>query len=370
MKVLVSGCFEILHGGHIDFFKQASNDGKDELSVVIAGDETISKLKNRVALIPVEHRKLIIENLSFVKEVFIADYPNNPVFNFAEIFKNGDYDALISTSDDKFAKDKKEFCESLGKKYYCLEKTPNGYGTSTTTIRESLKKSKTYRLRVDFAGAWLDSPNCHNEDSFMVNCTVDIPVSVNQWDVEIEAGLGGSTAYYWLNNRSAYETEKGWQDPVVIEETGLCSWRAFPKSKIKETSFLEHKVNPRFLEGKMALIYTGKKKPQTDSINFERDLELMAQAGCIGNEGVRQMSIPILQLAIDTHYRAQLDEGMKPLPFFKNSKRKYCGSGHGGYAVYLFNEESDREKFLDEYKDAFPVEPYIRKQGELFEGDI
>lgn len=45
-KVMVFGTFDILHPGHLNFFKQAKKYG-DYLIVVIGRDETVKKIKGR-----------------------------------------------------------------------------------------------------------------------------------------------------------------------------------------------------------------------------------------------------------------------------------------------------------------------------------
>ena len=43
-KVLVSGCYDLLHGGHIAFFKEAAGYG--DLYVSVGSDENIQLLKD------------------------------------------------------------------------------------------------------------------------------------------------------------------------------------------------------------------------------------------------------------------------------------------------------------------------------------
>ena len=45
MKVFVSGCFDMLHSGHVAFFKEAAQYG--EVYVGIGSDRTIEELKGR-----------------------------------------------------------------------------------------------------------------------------------------------------------------------------------------------------------------------------------------------------------------------------------------------------------------------------------
>ena len=44
-KVFVSGCFDMLHSGHVAFFEEAATHG--DLYVGIGSDRTISDLKGR-----------------------------------------------------------------------------------------------------------------------------------------------------------------------------------------------------------------------------------------------------------------------------------------------------------------------------------
>ena len=44
-KVFVSGCYDMLHSGHVAFFEEASGYG--DLYVGIGSDKTIRDLKNR-----------------------------------------------------------------------------------------------------------------------------------------------------------------------------------------------------------------------------------------------------------------------------------------------------------------------------------
>lgn len=46
VKVFVSGCFDMLHSGHVAFFQCAAAYG-DELYVALGSDETVFDLKGR-----------------------------------------------------------------------------------------------------------------------------------------------------------------------------------------------------------------------------------------------------------------------------------------------------------------------------------
>lgn len=70
-KVLVGGCFDILHYGHVHFLKNARKLG-DYLVVILESDIRIKKIKG--SLRPIhnqDQRKETLEALSFVNEVII-----------------------------------------------------------------------------------------------------------------------------------------------------------------------------------------------------------------------------------------------------------------------------------------------------------
>lgn len=68
-KVLVGGCFDLLHYGHIEFLRQAKALG-DHLVVALESDENVRHMKGDSRPIHAqEQRKKMLEALSFVDEV-------------------------------------------------------------------------------------------------------------------------------------------------------------------------------------------------------------------------------------------------------------------------------------------------------------
>ncbi len=52
---------------------------------------------------------------------------------------------------------------------------------------------------------------------------------------------------------------------------------------------------------------------------------------------------------------------MQELPSIAGAiAQKYCGGGHGGYALYLFEEASDRDAAVSQNDEMMAVEPYSR----------
>ncbi|GAG15681.1 unnamed protein product, partial [marine sediment metagenome] len=135
--------------------------------------------------------------------------------------------------------------------------------------------------------------------------------------------------------------------PVIIQETGLCVWRSGKRP------VLEIKVNPSYLRGKMALYWTGKQHVTRDLADLDRDYDLLVKGSRIARDAVFENDFDKLCEAVQVTHEVQLKEGMKELPDLGEKARKYCGAGHGGYAVYFFDERPI-------LKDLLEIEPYIR----------
>ena len=68
-KVFVSGCYDLLHSGHVEFFRQAADYG--DLYVGIGSDKTILQLKGHKTLYPEQERLFMVKAIRYVKEAYI-----------------------------------------------------------------------------------------------------------------------------------------------------------------------------------------------------------------------------------------------------------------------------------------------------------
>jgi cytidyltransferase-like protein len=68
-KVFVSGCYDLLHSGHVAFFKEASQLG--ELYVGIGSDATIHDLKGRDTVNSQEERLYMVKSVRYVTGAWI-----------------------------------------------------------------------------------------------------------------------------------------------------------------------------------------------------------------------------------------------------------------------------------------------------------
>ena len=356
-KVFISGCYDILHGGHIQFFKEARALG-DHLTVCFASDNVLWDHKKRRTSIPQDHKFALMTSLDIVDQVVIGDCDELGL-DFKHHFLKIRPDILAVTEDDQYGDAKRALCAEVGAEYVVLPKTPPQFTpVSTTSIVRNIRTPAYAPLRVDFGGGWLDVPRYAREGSYIVNCAISPLVSLTDWGYEQQAGLGGSGAWALLNGNDGVESELnlgvGWQDPAIIRETGVCVWRS------GEKPVLEFKRNGDFLRGHMAVHYTDIPHDTPGNADNDRDYDLIDQAGRVANEAVMEGSVSKLGLAVTLSYEAQLKEGMLELPEAQGCVgRKYCGGGWGGYALYLFHSTEDRDIFVASANCNRPVEPYI-----------
>ena len=128
-KVFVSGCFDLLHSGHIAFFQEASAFG--DVYVAIGSDKTVFDLKGRAPVNNEDERLYMIKAVSCVKDAFISN--GSGVLDFVDELKYLKPDILIVNEDGNLPS-KKDLCAQLGIEYKILKRTPHeGLAPRSTT---------------------------------------------------------------------------------------------------------------------------------------------------------------------------------------------------------------------------------------------
>ena len=108
-KVLVSGCFDILHSGHIAFLEKAAEFG--DLYVCIGSDANVRLLKGHSPHFSQEERLYMLQAIRFVKDARIAS--GSGLLDFEDDLKTIQPHVLIVNSDGSLT-EKKELCEKNG----------------------------------------------------------------------------------------------------------------------------------------------------------------------------------------------------------------------------------------------------------------
>lgn len=137
-KVFVSGCFDVLHSGHIAFLEEAASYG--DVYVSIGSDATVMALKNRKTMYTEDERKYMLEAIRFVKKVYIGP-DTGKILDFAPLLDEVKPDIFFVNADGT-SDDKKAFVESKGIRYVTSARVPHGNlpERSTTSIRQTIGK--------------------------------------------------------------------------------------------------------------------------------------------------------------------------------------------------------------------------------------
>lgn len=356
--VLVSGTYDILHAGHVRFFQDAKALG-DELVVVIPTDEVVRKMKGRAPYLSAAHKAVIISELWPVDKVMIGgDTP--PELNFCSIMQQIKPAVLAVTADDKFREVKEAACQLTGTQYVQLPKTGAIDGTCSTELRQKIMAPAATPVRVDLGGGWFDVPAMSRATARIVNCAITPMMSLNEPFYKPGGGIGGSAAWALLHGCDPVEADlasgAGWQDPAVIQETGLCVWQSgvVPRLILKAPG--------NILMGRMTLKWTGTPHSTPELVDKPRDYAMIEAAGIAAEFAVRTDDYAKLCRAVSLTYSAQMSEGMAPIHAGRGCKAmRYCGSGWGGYILRMYDMLGDREHALEQDPDMIAIEPYIKE---------
>jgi cytidyltransferase-like protein len=150
-KVFVSGCFDILHSGHIAFLKEASQFG--DLYVGLGSDKTIFELKGRKTINSEDERLYMLEALSCVHKVSINK--GSGILDFLIDMKSLSPDIFV-VNEDGHTPDKEKLCSDFGIEYKVLKRVP--YANLPVRSTTSLRKETPIPYRIDLAGTWIDQP--------------------------------------------------------------------------------------------------------------------------------------------------------------------------------------------------------------------
>jgi len=152
-KVFVSGCYDMLHSGHVAFFKEASQYG--DLYVGIGSDKTIQELKNRRTVYSEKERLYMVKAIRYVTDAFINS--GSGILDFVETMDAVKPDIFVVNSDGG-SDAKRKLCADRGIEYIELQRVPDAGldARSTTSLRTNVKSHLPYR--IDIAGTWIDQP--------------------------------------------------------------------------------------------------------------------------------------------------------------------------------------------------------------------
>lgn len=288
-KVFVSGCYDMLHSGHVAFFKEAAGYG--DLYVGIGSDETILHYKGRKPVYSEQERLYMVKAIRYVKEAYIN--AGSGIMDFVSTLDMVKPDVFVVNHDGANS-DKEMLCKELGIEYVVLDRKPDEglKARSTTDLR---KEGSMLPTRLDLAGTWIDQPYVSEyapgwaltislEPTFEINERCGLATSTRNmmkqiWPIQLPEGNPetlAKLAFCFENDpikRSMGGHISGAQDSIGICVPGLCRHyynQSFWPEKIESCN---DKVVLDWLESHLCLVPMFPRRPNTSVVAgsaFER----------------------------------------------------------------------------------------------------
>jgi cytidyltransferase-like protein len=228
----VSGCFDMLHSGHVEFFCEASTYGA--LYVALGSDKTVYDLKGRVPVNTEEERKFMVQSVSYVDKAFVSQ--GSGILDFEKELREIKPDFFIVNEDGDIP-EKRDLCKALSIDYVILRREPHPGLTPRSTT--ALRQQPLMPYRIDLAGGWLDQPFVSsyapgsvitisleptlefNERSGMASSTRR--TAIDLWESKIPAGNYEKLAkiLFCYDNPPGTKVISGSQDSIGLVFPGL-----------------------------------------------------------------------------------------------------------------------------------------------------
>ena len=414
-KVFVSGCYDLLHSGHVEFFQQASQFG--DLYVGIGSDATYLEYKHRKPMFPQEERLFMVKNIKAVKEAYINE--GRGVIDFLPTLDIVKPDIFVVNAEGGSAT-KRQLCEERGIQYIELERTPHEglQARSSSSLKAALSQSQedtthnsklitqnsSIPARLDIAGTWIDQPyvSMHHpgwaitislEPTFEVRerCGLSTstrnmiqkiwPLKLPKMDPEMLARL----VFCFENNPEREGGHiSGAQDSIGICVPGLCRHyydNNFWPKKIENTT---DEMTLRFLEEHLVMVPMEPRKPGCSVVEGKditpAKVKALADAAEACWNAIMKKDLEAFAVAYKASFAAQtaMFPGMVTPTYINHSEQdnsyiaetiayysamndvlawKMPGAGGGGYLALVVK---DAKAFVENHLEAFELK--IRRE--------
>jgi cytidyltransferase-like protein len=366
-KVFVSGCYDMLHSGHVAFFEEAAQLG--DLYVGIGSDSTVFSLKGRKTINTEQERLYMVKSLKAVKDAFVNS--GSGLLDFEEDVKRLKPD-IFFVNEDGASPDKEKFCREQGIEYMVSKRIPHGQlpVRSTTALRQECN----IPYRIDLAGGWLDQPYVSKfsagpvvticiEPDYEFNDRSGMATSsrkraVEMWQTNIPAGdkIQLAKTLFCFENPPGTQTVSGSQDSLGIVLPGLNRFdynNDYWPEKI--TSVLDEEILA-WIENHLYMIPLSPRKEGYDvlantHIN-ETNAQRLSLAAADVWSAVLKKDIEAFAKAFAASFEAQIamfpnmvdDEILRSLEEYKKQALgwKLSGAGGGGYFILVAKEPQQR----------------------------
>jgi cytidyltransferase-like protein len=361
-RVFVSGCYDLLHSGHVAFFKEASQYG--DLYVGIGSDATIAELKGRQTINSEQERLYMVKSVRYVEDAFINS--GNGIIDFENEIKQL-APAYFIVNEDGYSPAKEEICNQLGIKLKVLERIPDAGlpPRSTTSIRAS--DNCTLPYRIDLAGTWIDQPYVskyhpgwavtlslepiveYNERCGMSTSTRNAAKKIWPYYLPIEKPEKLSEMLFKFENDPGAKIISGAQDAIGICMPGLVRHYYDNAYWPKKFESCHDESVLKWLENHIYMVMLWPRPKDLDlltntSINTENVKDL-SDASEKAWDAIIEKDIHAFARAFLSSFKAQTtmfpnmldDEIRKVIERYKNEALawKLAGAGGGGYLILI-----------------------------------
>ena len=414
-KVFVSGCYDLLHSGHVEFFKQASQFG--DLYVGIGSDATYLEYKHRKPMFPQEERLFMVSNIKFVKEAYINE--GRGVIDFLPTLDLVKPDIIVVNAEGG-SDTKRQLCEERGIQYIELQRTPaeglqarssSSLKAALSTQQEDANQKSEIKnhqsaipTRLDLAGTWIDQPyvSVHQpgwaitislEPTFEVRDRCGLSTSTRQmiqkiWPMKLpkmDPEMLARLVFCFENHPERDGGHiSGAQDALGICVPGLCRHyynNCFWPEKVESTN---DEMTLRFLEEHLVMIPIEPRKPGCSVVEGKDitpvKVKALADAAEACWQAIWKKNLEAFAAAFKASFEAQVAmfPGMITPVYVGHPEQdnryiaesiahysamddvlawKMPGAGGGGYLALVVK---DAKQFIEQHPEAFEL--HIRRE--------
>ncbi|NSW94351.1 MAG: adenylyltransferase/cytidyltransferase family protein [Bacteroidales bacterium] len=364
-KVFVSGCFDMLHSGHIAFLQEAARYG--DVYVGLGSDKTIRELKGRDTINSEEERVYVLSALACVHKAFVNT--GSGLLDFVDNMKALKPDIFI-VNEDGHSPEKEELCRELGIEYKVLKRIPHANLPPRSTT--ALRAVKPMPYRIDIAGTWIDQPYVSkyypgaaitasieptiefNERSGMATSTRKKAIELWNDHLPLEKPEKLAKTLFRYDNDPGTQEVSGSQDSIGITMPGINKFY-YEKGKYWPSKFetVSDLTTIRWLEDKIYMVTLW---PRPDGYNVLSNTNIntpnvkkLAEAAELAWEGLLARDIGVFARGFIDSFHAQVRMFPKMLnPEIEKIINQYkdialawklSGAGGGGYLILISEKE-------------------------------
>jgi cytidyltransferase-like protein len=360
-KVFVSGCFDMLHSGHVAFLQEAAGYG--DLYVGLGSDRTLKELKGNEPINSEDERAYMLSALACVKKVIINN--GSGLLDFRGTIIDVKPDILI-VNEEGHTPEKEKLCLEHGIEYKVLKRIPHANLPSRSST--ALRTVKPMPYRIDLAGTWIDQPYVSkyypgaaittsieptiefNERSGMATSTRKKAIELWNGQLPLEKPEKLAKTLFRYDNDPGTTEVSGSQDSIGITLPGINKF-FYEKGKYWPSEF-ETISDPEIIKWLEERLYMITLWPRPADFNVlsetyinTKNVRLLAEAAELTWKGLKNKNIRQFSKGFLESFHSQVRMFPKMMNpqidkiISKNCKDanawKLAGAGGGGYLILI-----------------------------------